>query len=310
MQYAFDVIGDIHGHASALHSLLGTLGYSLQDGVYRHPDRRVVFLGDFVDRGHQQREVYETCHRMCDAGSAFAVMGNHEFNAIGWFSKDEAGAPLREHSSDNFTQHKDFLNAVCEGSSYHQSAIDWFKSLPLWIEFPGIRFVHACWHSASQVALTEFLNDDHTLTTQGLHAAHVKGTSAHHAVEVLLKGPEILMPNGEAFRDSEGKLRRHCRVKWWDRDASSIREAVITAPGKSANLLDTPFDNPFSYRDEIPVFFGHYWLTGKPRLLSPHTVCLDYSVARGGPLVAYRWTGEATLKETNLIYEPGCSVAN
>lgn len=44
-----------------------------------------------------------------------------------------------------------------------------------------------------------------------------------------------------------------------------------------------------------PVFVGHYWLTGSVAPLHDKVACLDYSGARGGPLVAYRWRGEDVL---------------
>jgi hypothetical protein len=54
----YDIVGDIHGHADALHRLLGILGYREVDGVFRHPDRQMLFAGDFIDRGPHQREVF------------------------------------------------------------------------------------------------------------------------------------------------------------------------------------------------------------------------------------------------------------
>ena len=48
---AYDIIGDIHGCAKTLSVLLDKLGYVLESGIYRHPIRQVIFLGDFVDRG-------------------------------------------------------------------------------------------------------------------------------------------------------------------------------------------------------------------------------------------------------------------
>ena len=44
------------------------------------------------------------------------------------------------------------------------------------------------------------------------------------------------------------------------------------------------------YPPDAPlVFFGHYWLDGPhPSAQSANTVCLDWSVARGGFLCAYR----------------------
>ena len=56
MQY--DIIGDIHGCSKTLEKLLLKLGYSPDsNGLHQHADRTVIFLGDFIDRGHHQREV-------------------------------------------------------------------------------------------------------------------------------------------------------------------------------------------------------------------------------------------------------------
>ena len=79
----YDIIGDIHGHADALEKLLQKLGYTLSNGIYRHPEKRnVIFLGDYIDRGPKIRETLHIVKNMCDAGNAVAIMGNHEFNAV------------------------------------------------------------------------------------------------------------------------------------------------------------------------------------------------------------------------------------
>jgi hypothetical protein len=46
-----------------------------------------------------------------------------------------------------------------------------------------------------------------------------------------------------------------------------------------------------------PVFIGYYWLPDSvPREpIAPNIACLDYSVAKGGRLTAYRWEGEQQL---------------
>jgi hypothetical protein len=54
--------------------------------------------------------------------------------------------------------------------------------------------------------------------------------------------------------------------------------------------------------DGPPIFFGHYWLKGTPMLLGPRHACLDWSVAKGGRLCAYRFDGEQTLDPRNLIH--------
>ncbi|MGW1719746.1 polynucleotide kinase-phosphatase [Streptomyces sp. NPDC002156] len=79
----FDIIGDIHGCAAELDSLLGKLGY--EDGV--HPaGRTAVFVGDLVDRGPDSPGVLRRVMSMVGSGNALCVPGNHE-NKYGRFLK-------------------------------------------------------------------------------------------------------------------------------------------------------------------------------------------------------------------------------
>src|SRR6266550_4021242 len=94
-----DIIGDIHGHADTLRALLEKLGYAEHDGAYRHPERTVIFMGDFIDRGPKIREVLQIVRAMMDAGTARAVMGNHEYNAICFHTEDGTGGHLRSHTA-------------------------------------------------------------------------------------------------------------------------------------------------------------------------------------------------------------------
>jgi len=54
--------------------------------------------------------------------------------------------------------------------------------------------------------------------------------------------------------------------------------------------------------DDKKVFFGHYWLRGQPILYKNNICCLDYSVAKGGKLVAYRLNEESILDRKNFTY--------
>lgn len=76
----FDIIGDIHGCYDELLALLTQLGYSSDAQVgLRHPDgRRVVFLGDLVDRGPKIVETVDLVRRMVETGQALCVPGNHD----------------------------------------------------------------------------------------------------------------------------------------------------------------------------------------------------------------------------------------
>ena len=147
---SYDIIGDIHGHADALKALLHSMDYRETKGVWQHPDRKAIFVGDFIDRGPKQVESLEVVRGMVNDGYAQAVMGNHEFNAIAWFlpNPDQPGEFLRPHHSPkygdkNFAQHKAFLEEV-NGTPRHKEIIDWFLTLPLWLELDDIRVVHAC----------------------------------------------------------------------------------------------------------------------------------------------------------------------
>jgi hypothetical protein len=40
----YDLVGDIHGHADALHRLLRELDYSEVEGLFRHPQRKMIFV--------------------------------------------------------------------------------------------------------------------------------------------------------------------------------------------------------------------------------------------------------------------------
>jgi len=75
----FDIIGDIHGCFDELTALLQRLGYE----DLRHPHgRKVVFLGDLVDRGPKTPEVLELVMGMVESGNAIAVPGNHDMKLM------------------------------------------------------------------------------------------------------------------------------------------------------------------------------------------------------------------------------------
>lgn len=76
----FDLVGDVHGCYDELCELLAALGYreDAQTGM-RHPGgRRVIFLGDLVDRGPKVVETVTLVRRMVAAGQALCVPGNHD----------------------------------------------------------------------------------------------------------------------------------------------------------------------------------------------------------------------------------------
>ena len=305
---SYDIIGDIHGHADQLTALLQILGYQHRGGAWRHPDRSVIFVGDFVDRGPGQLKTLELVRDMVEAGSARAVMGNHEFNAIAWATPHpaEEGAYLRSRAgatgAKNRHQHQAFLAEVGPDSADHRSWIAWFLELPLWIEEPEFRVVHACWSPRHAEALRPLLRDGERLTLDLVEAASRRGSLEYDAVETLLKGAEVELPEGHSFTDKDGHHRSAIRTRWWDPTLPTYRAAYIGPAG--VDMPDLPL--PSSERrpaPDRPTFIGHYWLDplGPPAPLTRRVACVDYSVARGGPLVAYRYDGEVELSAAKFV---------
>lgn len=211
---AYDIIGDIHGHADRLETLLKQLGYTHRSGAWRHPSRTAIFVGDFVDRGPGQLRTLELVRGMMDAGSARATMGNHEFNAIAWATPDPVneGHHLRPRHGDkgekNRRQHEAFLAEVGPDSAAHRAWADWFMELPLWIEEPEFRVVHACWSPRHIETLRPNLRNGNRLTADVVEAASRRGSDLYDAVETVLKGAEVELPDGHSFTDKDGHVRR------------------------------------------------------------------------------------------------------
>lgn len=88
----FDIIGDVHGCCDELEQLLRRLGYHPVHGAvarpgpplrYAHPEgRKVVFLGDLVDRGPRSADVLQLARNMMLDGTALCVPGNHDMKLL------------------------------------------------------------------------------------------------------------------------------------------------------------------------------------------------------------------------------------
>ncbi len=85
----FDIIGDVHGCALELHELLSKLGYLISPApeahswTVRHPEnRRVIFVGDLVDRGPDSPGVLRLVMGMVQDGVALCVPGNHDAKLV------------------------------------------------------------------------------------------------------------------------------------------------------------------------------------------------------------------------------------
>ena len=311
----YDVIGDIHGHADKLEGLLEKLGYTLRVhetlniNYYQPPEgNRAIFIGDLIDRGPQELQTLEIVYAMIDAGVADAVMGNHEYNALAYATLDKTAMQqancnqnlyLRCHNDTHNHQHQAFLEEVPFGSEAHHYWLKRFAELPLWIETEHACFVHACWDVDNMAVLKPMLTEDNRITEEALQRTGQKHSLEYEALERVLKGVEIPLPEGISFTDKDGAVRHRMRVKWWQGSLQGQR-IVDIARAPYSDLAQIPQDIvvenlDFQLKTQKPVFIGHYWLTGDPQPLSPQVVCTDYSAAGTGHLTAYRFDSNKPL---------------
>lgn len=301
----YDIIGDIHGHATKLKELLAKLGYKKTENTYKHPEgRKVIFLGDYIDRGKEEETVIQIVKNMVENKDALAIMGNHEFNAI-CYATEVQGKYIREHTSKNTSQHQAFLDEYPFGSEKHKEAIEWFKTLPIFLEIDNIKCIHATWDEESITHLRKFLNKDNSLK-ENVVKYFVEGSEFYELIETVLKGVEYTLPEGMNWTDKDGFTRETMRFNWFkDRKLSekiTYKNSALSMPDH-VDLPDVEIENAMpAYNGEYLVFFGHYWLNGKPSKQTNKIACLDYSVAKDGLLVCYRWNGEKEIINQNFIY--------
>lgn len=317
-QIHYDIIGDIHGRFDKLTALMARLGYASDGEAFLAPTGHcALFLGDLIDPkpGHSHpggvRATLRAVKTMCDRGDALCLMGNHELNALYYHSKGPDGKWLRHHGDKNVAMHQgtldDFPDHADAAGEWQGVWLPWLKALPIWLELDGLRAVHAAWHpemiarlAGGRLADPEFF----------LGCAN-KNNPLGEAIEILLKGIEVPLPDGQFFTDHTGTKRAQFRARWWEAPNETLfcNELVFPPCGQiQAVPVDPAVYGVFTPypADAPPVFFGHYLKPAKSPLEpeGENVACLDFSAAKEGPLVAYRWQGETTLKpERYVVHE-------
>ena len=312
----YDVIGDVHGHADALIELLAAMDYVESDGAWAHHERQAIFVGDLIDRGPQQIESVRIARAMVEAGSAQIVLGNHEFNAVAYATPDGEGDYLRPHIGEddrcrkNREQHEEFIGEVGFDTRKHNDMIKWFKTIPLWLDLGGLRVVHACWSSDHIDHLRPLVGENDNLTDDLVVAASTKDDPSYDAVETILKGPEVSLGDVH-YHDKDKNFRNRARIAWWKESATSLSTAALIPGGtdiRDARCMPTSLPDRqladherFRYESDVPVIFGHYWWTAERGITSTRALCVDFSIAKEGELVAYRWDREPVLSGSKIV---------
>lgn len=318
-QYVYDIIGDIHGRAAELETLLLKLGYYIgEDGVYRPPkvpgvERKAIFVGDFIDKGTRNFRTLDIVRGMVTRGHARAIMGNHEFNAV-QFHTDIEGNPMmtgrgqtsiRKQSDSAIRQHVHFLKEMGEDSEKGRSHIEWMKQLPIYIDEPGFRVIHAQWvpsalQTLDDAGILEYppgvIQNSHFRGEARIKGSawprfYDKGSAEFKAMEDLVSGIEI--PLEREFEDKNKIRRTEARLAWWVdpdkipgmQDANGqnriqlLRDIVVNVPRDFLGeepVTDEQRAILRAYQPDKMTVFGHYGRTSVgAEWLSEKAICVD-----------------------------------
>ncbi len=144
-------IGDIHGCANKLKTLLDTIGPQKGD--------KIVFIGDYIDRGPSTKEVINTILELKKQGiELICLMGNHERLLLKYAnSPDDSLLPyLRQHGIEATVKsygHND-LSGVRGLLFMPREHREFLMELKIWHQEKGFFFTHAG------------INPDRTLSAQ------------------------------------------------------------------------------------------------------------------------------------------------
>lgn len=299
----YDLIGDVHGCARTLARLLDRLGYQQHAGVWRHPRRMALFLGDIIDRGPRIREALHLVHAMVDNGQAHCIMGNHEFYALGWHTPAAAGSG-RQFVREHLPRHGRLIQETLEQFAHHpqewREFLGWFYELPLLIDAGRFRLVHACW-DAQLIEQLRQRYPDARIDPTFIQEAADDGSFACRVLNRLLRGTDMRLPQGLSLLSEEGYPRHFFRTKFWEDNPQTYGDVVFQPDALPDHAAQLPLGSLEKSRllhygvDQPLLFVGHYWRSGEPAPIRPNLACLDYSAVKYGKLVAYRLDQETRL---------------
>jgi hypothetical protein len=301
----YDIIGDVHGHADELKSLLKNMGYTLRDDCYSHPKRKAVFVGDFINRGPKIRETLNLIRKMVEKGSAFAILGNHEMYAVLYYLRDIEG----KYYKKRIPKYQLLINQTIEEflpfKEEFKGHLKWLRTLPMFLDFGAVRVIHACWDDNNIKLLRENITDS-KLSKTVLREIALNGTKFSRSFWETCKGVDFQLPRDLLIFDEEGRPHRSFRMKWWEVPAGKTFKDVsiesrFDLPAYTIPKEIIPQRKPYP-ADAPIVFFGHYCLKECCSIFSDNLCCVDSCVTRTGKLMAYRWKGEQKLTKDNFIF--------
>jgi len=243
-----DIVGDVHGELEALKNLLKNLGYNNQG---EHSEgRRLIFVGDLVDRGPDSPGVVSLVRDLVESGRAFAIIGNHELNL------------LRD-------LHKEGNGWFWECSSVEQIIIKtFFGTLPLLLSNENLRVVHAAWYGPAVEKLVGFTKAGslpelfHELEKEINKTLETGGWLEGAAKEKAewgdkIKNKNTKVPNLPHIQHCEEMRQNLNPLKALNSGLECKADKPFWTNGKWRFLNRLKWWD--DYNDETPVVVGHYW---------------------------------------------------
>jgi hypothetical protein len=258
-----DVIGDIHGELVALQALLAALGY---DADGRHPDgRRLVFIGDLCDRGPDSPAVIAQVARYVSEGRAQCLLGNHELNVLRGAPKSGNGWFFADNHDLAKGKYRDSTPAHADQRARFQA---FFATLPVALERPDLRLVHAAWQPAAIAALRAAPTTESLLGYYDRHARRADAEwradpTAARAIDEWrtwgrsLEDPEARVPLLEAMGRSDQLFQMSSPIRVVTSGVEQLATRPFYASGKWRMVNRVAWWQ--QYTDDVPVMFGHYW---------------------------------------------------
>jgi bis(5'-nucleosyl)-tetraphosphatase (symmetrical) len=248
-------IGDLQGCLASLEALLPTLLDA----------RRLIFVGDLVNRGPQSLATLRVVRQHVESGSAVALLGNHDLHLL---AVDASIRPA--HLSDTL---QEILDAPDR-----RELIDWLRTVPLAHMEDGHLFVHAGvppqWTCDQTLMRAEevrqrLLRDDYRDFLQRMY-----GNQPDLWDESLRDDDRLRFIVNALTRlrivDAEGRM--HLKFK----------DGATAAPAGTVPW----FDHPSRATRDTPIVFGHWSTAGLVR--RSNVTGIDTGCVWGGKLTALR----------------------
>ena len=257
-----DIVGDIHGEIDALCDLMQRLGY---DAAGVHPaGRRLVFIGDLADRGPDSPAVFARVADLVSRGLAQCILGNHELNLLretrkpgnGWYFDDDHD--IREDR---------FLGSRALEARDRPAIRAFLETLPLALERPDLRLVHAAWNPPSIAAVRSS-----RITARELYELHDRASRQRaRGDRIGGRAPARSSPGSEPISRIRRTRCRCCAAPESSRSMEQLGNPVRIITSGIEKAAQRPFfaNDKWRMADRVPwwddydeptpVIMGHYW---------------------------------------------------